>query len=158
MLARIRDFFREQLLPATQGADPTRALQLATTALLFELARADDRIEAREREALQQAVSRAFGLADEQTAELLELAESSSQQATCLYEFTRLINEHYAPADKRVIMQMLWQLAFSDGNLDRYEEHYIRRVADLLYVPHRDFITAKHTVLAASGEHGEGEE
>ena len=148
MLERIRDFFREQLLPGGAEHDPAHALRLATTALLFELARADDHIDAREREAMQAAVGRCFALDSAATDELLQLAEASSQQATCLYEFTRLINENYQPEDKCRILDMLWQLAFSDGDLDRYEEHYIRRVADLLYIPHRDFIAAKHAAQA----------
>lgn len=157
MLQRIHDFFREQLLPGTTDRDPAHALQLATTALLFELARADDRVDAREREAMQAVVGRCFSLDSAATEELLQLAESSSQQATCLHEFTRLINQHYQPQDKCRIVEMLWQLAFSDGNLDRYEEHYIRRVADLLYVPHRDFIIAKHAALNGMPGSGDGQ-
>ncbi|MGD8743150.1 MAG: TerB family tellurite resistance protein [Granulosicoccaceae bacterium] len=149
MLERIRDFFRENLVPGESTSDHTHALQLATTALLFELARADDRIDDRERETLYAAVARTFSLQEAETRALLELAETSSQQATCLYEFTRLINAHYEQTQKRQIIAMLWQLAYSDGALDRYEEHYIRRVADLLYIPHKDFIATKHALLEA---------
>jgi uncharacterized tellurite resistance protein B-like protein len=144
MLSQLRDFFREKLVPGESDQDQTHALQLATTALLFELARADDRIEDREREAMYATVARSFSLDEAETQTLVELAETSSQEATCLFEFTRLINDHYDQTQKRQIIVMLWQLAYSDGALDRYEEHYIRRVADLLYVSHKDFIAAKH--------------
>ena len=41
---------------------------------------------------------------------------------------------------------MLWRVAYADGCLDPYEEALVRKIADLIYVPHRDFIRTKHRV------------
>ena len=147
MLETIRDFFQRNMLVEESATGKDHSLQLATAALLFELARADDRIDDRERDSMRSLVQRQFELDEVEISALIDMASEESRQATCLFEFTRLVNEHYGPEDKRHIMEMCWHVAYSDGVLDRYEEHYIRRLADLLYVPHKDFIAAKHAVL-----------
>ena len=147
MLDTIRDFFKQNMLAEEATVSAEHSLQLATAALLFELARADDQIDDRERDSMHSLIRQYFSLQDEEIDAMMELAAKHSQQATCLYEYIRLVNEHYIPEQKREIIVMCWQVAFSDGVLDRYEEHYIRRLADLLYVPHKDFIAAKHQVL-----------
>lgn len=152
MLDVIRHYFTRNMLAQEDKASAEHGLQLATAALLFELARADDKIEERERDSMRQLVQQQFSLAEDEIDALMEMAAEESRQATCLFEFIRLVNEHYLPGQKRDIIEMCWQVAFSDGALDRYEEHYIRRLADLLYVPHRDFIMAKHKVMAGRGE------
>ncbi len=63
-----------------------------------------------------------------------------------LYEFTRLLNEQLSREERIRIVEMLWRVAFVDSVIDKYEEYYIRKIADLLYVSHRDYIKAKHRV------------
>jgi uncharacterized tellurite resistance protein B-like protein len=41
------------------------------------------------------------------------------------------------------IVGMLWKVSSADGHIDAHEEHLVRKVADLLYVPHARFIQAK---------------
>jgi uncharacterized tellurite resistance protein B-like protein len=45
---------------------------------------------------------------------------------------------------------MLWSVAYADDKLDRYEEYYVRKIADLLYISHSDYIKAKLSVMPAS--------
>ena len=47
------------------------------------------------------------------------------------------------------VVEMMWQLVYADGDKDRYEEHLIRQVAELLYLSHAEFIQAR---LQAEGE------
>jgi len=68
-----------------------------------------------------------------------------------LYQFTGLINQHFTPEQKVRVVEMLWQVAYADGHLDPYEEALVRKIADLIHVPHRQFIQAKHRV-AESGK------
>ena len=65
------------------------------------------------------------------------------EEAVSLYEFTNRLNDELTPEDKTGIVEMLWRVAFADGRIDKYEEHLVRKAADLLYVPHRRFIRAK---------------
>ena len=149
MFEAIRNFFQNNMMHEDESASAEHGLRLATAALLFELARIDDRIDECERDSMRVLVGKQFELEEGEIDSLLELAAEESRHATCLHEFTRLVNEHYSPVQKRSIIEMCWQVALSDGVLDRYEEHYIRRLADLLYVPHKEFIAAKHAASAA---------
>ena len=73
----------------------------------------------------------------------MTLANQRADEATSLYEFTRVINDHYTPAQKLALIDLMWKVAYADSNLDKYEEHLIRRVAELTYVPHQDYIRSK---------------
>ena len=85
-----------------------------------------------------------FGLDAQRSQELLKLAETEHTESTDYFQFTRLINDHYDAKQKIELVEDLWRVAFSDGELDKYEEHVIRRLADLIHVSHKDFIAAKH--------------
>lgn len=146
MLDAIRQFFDTRISAAkgeTESGGSEHGYQLATAALLFEISRADYDIKGAERDAVSAAVRRAFGLTPEETAELVRLAELEAEQSTSLYEFTRLINEHFSKAEKQHVVELLWHIAYADRHLDKYEEHLIRKIADLIHVPHRAFIRAK---------------
>jgi uncharacterized tellurite resistance protein B-like protein len=84
-----------------------------------------------------------FKLNDATITNLLSLAESAADEATSLYEFTTLVNEHYSYDQRVKLIENLWRVAFADKKLDRYEEHLIRKVSDLVYVRHSDFIRTK---------------
>lgn len=149
MIELIRKFFETRIAPMTgdassQEAEP--AYQLATAALLVEMARADYDVKQEERLSVTAAIQKAFGLSATETDELVRLAELEAEHATSLYEFTSLINTHFSAEQKRRVVELLWRVAFADGHLDKYEEHLVRKVADLIYVPHRTFIQAKHHV------------
>ena len=79
---------------------------------------------------------------------MIEQASDRVDESTSLYEFTRVINDHYSAEQKLQLVSCMWQVAYADGNLDKYEEHLIRRVAELTYVPHQDYIRVK---LEAAG-------
>jgi len=147
VLAAIQDFFRLKIEPDTTSGPDKHGLQLATAALLFEVLRADHDEHPDERAMLEQALRNAFALSDSETRELAELADSEAAEAVSLYQFTGLINQNFSADEKVQLVEMLWQVAFADGRLDRYEEAAVRKITELLHVSHRDFIRAKHRVL-----------
>ena len=73
------------------------------------------------------------------------IAEDAIEDAHDLYQFTRLMNEHYDYAGRKQLVTQLWRVAYADGRVDKFEEHIIRRIAGLLHVDNRDFIQAKIT-------------
>jgi uncharacterized tellurite resistance protein B-like protein len=108
MFTSIKRFFDAHVAAVGQAADPVdreRAYQLATAALLIEMTRADHEVKSIEREAVTQALQRAFDLDGLQTAELMTLAEQDVNEATSLYEFTRLINNNFDPTQKEHFMR-----------------------------------------------------
>ena len=148
MIEKLHRLLREHFGPGTgSGDDDANALQLATATLLMEVARADNRVTAGERRDIGRMIENHFGLSSEQTRNIAESAERDAQQATSLYPFTRLINRLCDPDEKTQIIGMLWRVTCSDGYVDKYEEHLVRKIADLLYVPHREFIRMKLTAV-----------
>lgn len=144
MLRTIRRFFESKIEPG-RGAeeDIDHRLQVATAALLIEMIRMDSHIKEVERQAVVRAIRAKFSLTREETARLMRLAEEEARRATDYYQFTSLINRGFTPEQKERIVEHMWQVAYADGRIDKYEEHLVRKTADLLYVPHRAYITAK---------------
>ena len=124
-----------------------RALELACAALMFEVARADFAVEAIEQETVTALLKDQFNLSADDVSTITEAAVEQADAATCLFEFTRTLNELASAEQKRDVLAMMWRVAMADDALSRYEEHVIRKVADLLYVPHSDFIAAKQSVI-----------
>lgn len=147
MLNSIRDFFRQRVLGTANESDDAHSLRVATATLMFEMAHADDQVESCEYETMLSLLGDYFELDDATQKDLLDIAADTARQAICLQEFTRLLNEHFSQEQKQQIVEMLWRVALSDAVLDKYEEAYVRQVADLLYVPHAAFIRAKHRAI-----------
>ena len=124
-----------------------RALELACAALMFEVARADFSVEAIEQETVTALLKDQFNLSADDVSTITEAAVEQADAATCLFEFTRTLNELASAEQKRDLLAMMWRVAMADDALSRYEEHVIRKVADLLYVPHSDFIAAKQSAM-----------
>lgn len=145
MIDAIRQFFERQIGDARpdSGQSDTRRVQIATAALLLEMVRMDERMLDAERQAVVDAVRRVLDVSEADTAELLRLAEAQARQATDYFQFTSLINQSFTPEQKERIVEQLWRVAYADGNLHHYEEHLVRKVAELIYVPHSAFIAAK---------------
>ncbi|HBQ42114.1 MAG TPA: hypothetical protein DD808_16330 [Halieaceae bacterium] len=118
-------------------------LHVAAAALLIETARADFTQDASEEAALEQLLCNALSLPSQEVRALITAASERVDEATSLYEFTRVINDHYGPEEKLTLIASMWQVAYADGDLDKYEEHLIRQVAELTYVPHQDYIRCK---------------
>jgi len=146
VLKTIKQFFEESILPDTQD-DIEHRLKLATAALFIEMMHQDGKKAGGEEETVKKALQTKFSLSEAETDELSELAHEEARQAVDFYQFTNLIHEHFSMEKKIKILEYLWTIAYADNHLDAHEEHMVRRIAHLLYVPHPDFMKAKHKVL-----------
>lgn len=140
MLAALRRFFDERIAPAE---DPEHALHLATAMVLLEVSRADFAVGEEELATVAAVLRERFGLQGAELEELMALGVERSDQSHSLHPFVRLLNERFTPEQRARVVEDLWRVAYADGRLDKYEEYHIRRIADLLYVPHAAFIRAK---------------
>ena len=150
MLDSIRKFFREHIAPDPQAdaaAAASRA-RVAAAALLVEVVRSDSEFSDTERVAVLEAIGRKFGLNEQESGALMKLAEAEAAEAHDLYQFTSLINGSCSAEQKLRLVEELWRVALSDDVLHQYEEYVIRKVADLIHVPHSAFIAAKLRVQA----------
>jgi uncharacterized tellurite resistance protein B-like protein len=149
MLHSLNQFFDHHIRPLEGEAgrsDPHR-LQVATAALLIEVMRADRQFREAERQAVTAAVRERFELTTAETADLLELAEVEAREATDYYRFTALINQHFTPAEKEQIVELLWRVASADLEIDRFERTLVHKIADLLHVPRPAQIAARARAL-----------
>lgn len=145
MLQAIKQFFEQGISSNLHSEqDNEHALQLATTALLFEMMRMDDDHHEAEHAVIREIIGRKFSLSSSETEQLLQLAEQEAAESTDYHQFTQLINRSFSPEQKIKVVEHLWLVAYADGQLDKYEEHLVRKIAELLYVPHQAFIAAKH--------------
>lgn len=143
MLNAIRDFFEKNIAAPAAHDIERHAIQVATAALLVEMVRMDGTIKEPEREAVLLAVRAKFGLSAEEAATLVRLAEEEARNATDYFQFTSLINKQFSREQKERLIEHLWQVAYADAELSIFEEHLVRKIANLLYVPHRAYIAAK---------------
>ena len=143
--SKLKSFFdRHFSTSAENNENIEHELNLACAALMLEMIRADDVIVEEELRSLLALVKNKFGITAEETAELIELARDKMHNATDYFQFTSLLNEHYSQEQKRHLIKNLWELAFADDVIDKYEEHLVRNLAELLHVPHAEFIKMKH--------------
>ena len=126
--------------------DREHALQMATAVLLIEVARADYAQDLSEDRAAFALIKEFFELEDHEAALLIEEAGRQADHAISLQSFTRTLHEQLTGAEKQKVVEMLWKVALADQRLDKYEDYVVRKVADLLYVPHSDLIRIRNRV------------
>ena len=146
MLEAIKAFFSTELSADSHNNEHCK-IQLAAAALLIELSRADFQRAPQEQAAIETALQQAFKLSDEQLTKLIDLAEQENRNATSLYQFTNLIKDEYSLEQRFQLVKILWQVAMADGDISKYEDHLIRKIADLIYLPHSQFIQAKLAIM-----------
>lgn len=126
----------------TAGENKPR-LEIAGLALLLEIARADHNSTPEERKAVAAAAARVFALDGAVADALIAQAETAVEEAVSLFEFTDVLNAALDVDAKRQLLEQLWRVAYADGSVAHYEEYYLRKIADLLHLPHRELIRAK---------------
>ena len=114
------------------------------------MTRADFSVTDAERTEVDRVLRERFGLDEDETRGLVELAELEVRTSSSLFQFTHLIDKHFTPDEKIAIVEMLWRIAYADAAKDHHEEHLVRKVADLLHVPHAAFLQARERAAADS--------
>lgn len=131
--------------PETEHRKPEgRQLAIAATALMVQLSRVDNDQDERELQAIVDCAVKAHQVTREEAEEILSNALAQAEDATSLYEFTEQINESLDQEGKQALLESIWHVALADDRIDKYEEHLIRRIADLLHLNHREFMQARH--------------
>ncbi|MFT4908098.1 MAG: putative tellurite resistance protein B-like protein [Oleispira sp.] len=145
MFDKILSFFQQEEVK-TASHKP----ELAAAALLVEIMNADHELSEDESESIKSILYDTLFITADVADELLATAKKQVHNATDLFQFTEVINASYNYEEKVNLIESLWKVAYSDKQLDKYEEHMVRRIADLLHVSHSDFIQTKNRTKAAS--------
>ncbi len=143
MLDALRSLFSFET-PETKAATPSEHdVHLAAAVLLLEVAYADFEVTKRELSIVTEALGKRLDLTGEEVRKLIDIAVALHHDHSSLYPFLRRVNGHFDPDQKRSILEDMWRVAYADNALDKYEEHRIRRMADMLHVSHSEFIRTK---------------
>ena len=146
MLKKIKDMVLGAKAYKDTEADSQERLELALAALLVEMSRADFDESDEEHARIAELLAGHFELTDAEAAALVQRAGAANDRAVCLFDFTRALHESLDAEQKLGVIRLLWQVALVDDTLDKYEDYLVRKVADLLYVPHSEVIRLKHEV------------
>lgn len=142
MLDQLKKLFTA---PESENQEPdNHQLAVAATALMVQLSRADHNEDERELQTIVDCAVKAHQVTRDEAEAILQDALDHADDATSMYEFTGQINEHLDQNAKQSLLESIWRVAFADGRIDKYEEHLIRRMADLLHLNHREYMQARH--------------
>jgi uncharacterized tellurite resistance protein B-like protein len=139
--------------PAAAGNEKTDSeleLQIATCALLLEMAHADDEYTPEEEAHIAGLMQQRFGLSPEAFEQIHGLADQRRREQIDLWGFTKTLKTHFSHAQKMQVMEMLWSVIYADDTLADYEDHLVHTLAKLLDIDHRDMIAAKVKILNES--------
>ena len=118
------------------------SIQKSICSLMIEVAYADNQLDESELKVMANSLSK-LDIEEEEIQEIVDATLSKSKESISFYEHTRILNDQLDYDQKKEVLNSVWAIAFADGEMDKYEEHLIRRIADLLYLNHKDFINAK---------------
>ncbi|MEQ8194290.1 MAG: TerB family tellurite resistance protein [Rhodospirillales bacterium] len=141
-------FTQETAASRTPHGHPARDLRLAAAALLVETAMMDGEVDAAEMEVIRRLLADYFGLSEDESAELIADGRAAAADSSQLYGFTRVIKDRFSPEERVQMIEMLWEVAYTDDRLHHLETNLIRRIAGLIYVPDRESGEARQRVLA----------
>ena len=145
MFDSLTDFFGQYFGQGGTGVTTREhTLELCAAVLMLEIALADSGIDDDELNVIENVMSNHFKLNEDEAQEIIEHARSEVDHAISLHDFTRIVNNELDVNEKAKVIELLWHVAVADNIVDKYEEYFIRKIADLLYVSHSDYIKAKH--------------
>jgi len=142
-----------RILTMLQGdSGPTEAsrfekVQVATCALLLEVAHSDGHYQAVEARIVHDLLAEKFNLSAAAVAELVDYSHQHREDSTDLFQFAREINAHFTREEKADVMEGIWRVIYADGTLDKFEDALARQLATLLRLDHKDVIERKLKVL-----------
>ena len=144
MLERLKATFERRFKDETIADDSDdQQVAVAAAMLLLEVAWADHEIEERELALIRSSLQQLYDISDTQVEAVISAARIEHEKASGVYPFTRTLNEHLDLAERRRLLESLWRLNAFDGSAFHYEESVIRKIAELLYLHHSEFIAAK---------------
>ena len=141
ILEALKNLFEDKTTLKETAED--EGLGIAAGVLMLEIARADDEIDDLEKEVVIEGVKNILHKTNHEINEIFNKVIAVVEESVSFFEFTSLINDSCSRKEKYDLLVILWKVAYADGQLDKYEEYYIRKIKDLLYLSQSDFIKAK---------------
>jgi uncharacterized tellurite resistance protein B-like protein len=145
MFNSLTEFFGQHLGNGEiENSSRAHTLELCAAVLMLEIALADSGIDEDEIKVIEKTMSLHFHLAQDEIQDIIKTARVEVNHAISLHDFTRTVNDELNAEERVTVIELLWRVAVADNVIDKYEEYFIRKIADLLYVSHANYIKAKH--------------
>jgi len=133
--------------PANDAGQERERIQVATCALLLEMAHADKSLHELGEQVVHDILAEKFDLSPEAVNELAEYAQKEREESVDVFRFARVINEHFSIEEKHEVMEALWRIVYADGVLDKHEDALARQLTALLRISPKKSIELKLKVL-----------
>ena len=126
----------------SEAESKDNSIQKSICSSMIEVAYADNQLDESELKAMANSLSK-LDIQQEEIREIVDETLAKSKESISFYEHTRILNDQLDHDQKKDVLNSVWSIAFADGQMNKHEEHLIRRIADLLYLNHKDFINSK---------------
>jgi uncharacterized tellurite resistance protein B-like protein len=144
VLKALKSLFENAESPRGIHGGERRHLYVAVASLLHEATRVDLSEHDQERAVAEQALAALFGLGPQECAALLMEGSAKAKQLTSYFGPVAVIKRDLTQPERVRLIEQLWRVAYADGGLDQYEDHFVRKIGHLLYVPNTDIILARN--------------
>jgi uncharacterized tellurite resistance protein B-like protein len=125
------------------AGDRELKLKVSTCVILLEAATADSNFSAEEQGKIIQILKSRFQMDDRSVKELIDKSTAERETSTDLWYFTNLINENLDNEEKYNLMESVWEVIYSDGTLDKFENYIAHKLLKMLNLDHSRFIELK---------------
>jgi len=105
--------------------------------LFVEVSRVDYKIDEKEINFIIKILAKEFNFNLDLIKEKLNIVRTS-ERLIGYHPITKYLNENFDINFKKKVVLGLWKIAFINNDLDKYEDHLVRKVSDLLYINHAD--------------------
>jgi uncharacterized tellurite resistance protein B-like protein len=143
-----------EAISATQAdagdADRDSAIRLATAVLMVDVARADNEFDETEFQAVLDLIAERFRLSGEDAVRLANSADERAEELVSVHEFTQLLHNNLDETEKADVVRLLWEVAYADGRLDKFEDSLVLKISDLLHVNRGAVMRLKHDAASAA--------
>ncbi|NLI16485.1 MAG: TerB family tellurite resistance protein [candidate division Zixibacteria bacterium] len=154
MLNSIKGYFEKYMAVDNKKSsdDNRRRLQIATCALLIEMANCDDNFGDNEKTRIIDIIKKRFEINDKQIDELFEITRQEIKNSLDLYGFARIINKNHDESQKVAVIELVWEVIYADGILSAYEDYLVHKYQKMLNLTHQQLIDAKMRALERLNE------
>ena len=131
MINLLKNIFNDKI--ATDKKDVVSNLELLC-GLMIEAAFTDGQVEESELNKIKSSLINVFDEDPNEVDLVLDLALKNKNNNKSLHYYTSYINKNFDENKKLLLIESLWEIVLSDGELHDFESSLIRRLAGLLYV------------------------
>ena len=131
---------------STELEDDNKKLELLC-GLMIEAAYTDGTIGESELKKIKFSLINVFDENEEEVDLVLDEAIKNKNNSKSLHYYTSFINKNFDSDKKLLLIEALWEIVLSDGEIHDFESNLIRRLAGLLYISDVDSGNARKRAL-----------